>query len=141
MLQSRATLTPVVSVATLTPVVSVLPLRILLLSFIVSGEKFWELLTYFTYYDCNVYLLVTNVFLMIFPAWSHLLVLQPDHRSNGRRDIASVKYTASSVCNSVCFFFLRIKKNHILKVENEIKQDMKPHHMKVIQMKAYIRYK
>lgn len=59
MLQSRATLTPVVSVV---------PLRILLLSFIVSGEKFWELLTYFTYYDCNVYLLVTNVFLMIFPA-------------------------------------------------------------------------
>lgn len=131
MLQSRATLTPVVSVV---------PLRILLLSFIVSGEKFWELLTYFTYYDCNVYLLVTNVFLMIFPAWSHLLVLQPDHRSNVRRDIASVKYTASSVCNSVCFFFVRIKKN-ILKVENEIKQDMKPHHMKVIQMKAYIRYK
>lgn len=113
MLQSRATLTPVVSVATLTPVVSVLPLRILLLSFIVSGEKFWELLTYFTYYDCNVYLLVTNVFLMIFPAWSHLLVLQPDHRSNGRRDIASVKYTASSVCNSVCFFFVRIKKTYI----------------------------
>lgn len=102
MLQSRATLTPVVSVV---------PLRILLLSFIVSGEKFWELLTYFTYYDCNVYLLVTNVFLMIFPAWNHLLVLQPDHRSNGRRDVASVKYTASSVCNSVCFFSLRIKKN------------------------------
>lgn len=99
--------------ATLTPVVSVLPLRILLLSFIVSGEKFWELLTYFTYYDCNVYLLVTNVFLMIFPAWSHLLVLQPDQRSNGRRDIASVKYTASSVCNSVCFFFVRIKKTYI----------------------------
>lgn len=113
MLQSRATLTPVVSVV---------PLRILLLSFIVSGEKFWELLTYFTYYDCNVYLLVTNVFLMIFPAWSHLLVLQPDHWSNGRRDVASVKYTASSVCNSVCFFFVRIKKEHILKVENEIKQ-------------------
>lgn len=132
MLQSRATLTPVVSVV---------PLRILLLSFIVSGEKFWELLTYFTYYDCNVYLLVTNVFLMIFPAWSHLLVLQPDHRSNVRRDIASVKYTASSVCNSVCFFFEWIKKKHILKVENEIKQDMKLHHMKVIQMKAYIRYK
>lgn len=104
MLQSRATLTPVVSVV---------PLRILLLSFIVSGEKFWELLTYFTYYDCNVYLLVTNVFLMIFPAWSHLLVLQPDHRSNVRRDIASVKYTASSVCNSVCFFFVRIKKTYI----------------------------
>lgn len=104
MLQSRATLTPVVSVV---------PLSILLLSFIVSGEKFWELLTYFTYYDCNVYLLVTNVFLMIFPAWSHLLVLQPDHRSNGRRDIASVKYTASSVCNSVCFFFVRIKKTYI----------------------------
>lgn len=104
MLQSRATLKPVVSVV---------PLRILLLSFIVSGEKFWELLTYFTYYDCNVYLLVTNVFLMIFPAWSHLLVLQPDHRSNGRRDIASVKYTASSVCNSVCFFFVRIKKTYI----------------------------
>lgn len=104
MLQSRATLTPVVSVV---------PLRILLLSFIVSGEKFWELLTYFTYYDCNVYLLVTNVFLMIFPAWSHLPVLQPDHRSNVRRDIASVKYTASSVCNSVCFFFVRIKKTYI----------------------------
>lgn len=104
MLQSRATLTPVVSVV---------PLRILLLSFIVSGEKFWELLTYFTYYDCNVYLLVTNVFLMIFPAWSHLLVLQPDQRSNGRRDIASVKYTASSVCNSVCFFFEWIKKKKI----------------------------
>lgn len=104
MLQSRATLTPVVSVV---------PLRILLLSFIVSGEKFWELLTYFTYYDCNVYLLVTNVFLMIFPAWSHLLVLQPDQRSNVRRDVASVKYTASSVCNSVCFFFVRIKKTYI----------------------------
>lgn len=41
-----------------------------------------------------------------------------------------------------CMFFLRTdKKKHILKVENEIKQDMKPHHMKVIQMKAYIRYK
>lgn len=132
MLQSRATLTPVVSVV---------PLRILLLSFIVSGEKFWELLTYFTYYDCNVYLLVTNVFLMIFPAWSHLLVLQPDHRSNGRRDIASVKYTASSVCNSVCFFFEWIKKNNKLKVENKIKQDMKLHHMKVIRMKAYIHHK
>lgn len=39
-------------------------------------------------------------------------------------------------------FFLRTdKKKHILKVENEIKQDMKLHHMKVIQMKAYIRYK
>lgn len=132
MLQSRATLTPVVSVV---------PLRILLLSFIVSGEKFWELLTYFTYYDCNVYLLVTNVFLMIFPAWSHLLVLQPDHRSNVRRDIASVKYTASSVCNSVCFFFEWIKKNNKLKVENKIKQDMKLHHMKVIRMKAYIHHK
>lgn len=132
MLQSRATLTPVVSVV---------PLRILLLSFIVSGEKFWELLTYFTYYDCNVYLLVTNVFLMIFPAWSHLLVLQPDHRSNVRRDVASVKYTASSVCNSVCFFFEWIKKNNKLKVENEIKQDMKLHHMKVIRMKAYIHHK
>lgn len=104
MLQSRATLTPVVSVV---------PLRILLLSFIISGEKFWELLTYFTYYDCNVYLLVTNVFLMIFPAWSHLLVLQPDHRSNGRRDIASVKYTASVICMQFCMFFLRMDKKTI----------------------------
>lgn len=87
MLQSLTPLTPV------SPWFLALSLRILLVSFSVSGEEFWEMLTYFTYCDCNVYLLVTNVFLMIFPACSHLRVLQPDQWSNVRSDIASLKYT------------------------------------------------